>query len=69
MLDVESKFNYEMTVAWVWVDVDGDEDDDLLLYFDPRDLDLDESDRQATLTGLTNDGVPIEGTDRVKVKE
>ena len=55
--------------AWVWVDVDGDEEDDLLLYFDPRDLDLDESDRQATLTGLTNDGVPIEGTDRVKVKE
>jgi hypothetical protein len=54
---------------WALVDVDGDDDDDLLLYFDPRDLDLDESDRQATLTGLTYDGTLIEGTDRVKVKE
>jgi hypothetical protein len=55
--------------GWVLMDVDGDDNDDLLLYFDPRDLDLDENDRQATLIGETFAGVPIEGTDRVKVKE
>ena len=54
---------------WSLADVDGDGDDDLLLTFDPRHLELDVDDREAILTGETFDGVPIEGTDKVKVKE
>jgi hypothetical protein len=50
-------------------DVDRDGDDDLVLYFKIQQLDLDEHSTEATLTGETFDGVPIEGTDRVKVKE
>ncbi len=48
-------------------DVDSDGDLDLLLYFRARLLDLDASDTEATLTGDTLDGTPIEGTDTVKV--
>jgi parallel beta-helix repeat protein len=50
-------------------DVDRDGDSDLVLYFKIQQLDLDENSKEATLTGETYDGVPIEGTDRVKVKE
>ncbi len=55
--------------GWSLVDVDGDGDEDLLLIFDPRHLELDVDDNEATLTGETFDGRLIEGADRVKVKE
>jgi hypothetical protein len=54
---------------WSLADVDGDGDDDMLLTFDPRHLELDVDDREATLTGETFDGRLIEGTDRVLIKE
>ena len=54
---------------WGLIDVDGDGDDDLLLTFNPRHLVLDANDREAFLTGATDEGVPIEGTDKVKIKE
>ena len=51
-------------------DVDNDGDDDLLLYFYPADMvDLTPDSRGATLTGMTFEGRPFEGTDRVRVKE
>jgi hypothetical protein len=49
-------------------DVDGDGDADLLLTFYPADMvELDEDSKSATLVGVTYDGRPIQGTDRVKV--
>ena len=48
-------------------DVDGDGDTDLLLHFRTQDLDLDENSTEATLTGETTDGMPIEGTDSVNI--
>ena len=43
---------------------------DLLLSFYPAEMvDLTLSSKKATLTGETFGGIPMEGTDRVKVKE
>jgi hypothetical protein len=55
-------------VRWAMDDVDRDDDLDLVLYFQKQDLNLDETSTEATLTGETYGGIPIEGTDRVKVK-
>ena len=50
-------------------DVDGDGVDDLLVYFYATEMvDLDEDSTEATLTGQTEGGVLIEGTDDVKVR-
>ena len=55
-------------VGFSIVDVDQDGHDDVLLDFRARDMvDLDEDSTEATLTGETLGGVPIEGTDEVKV--
>jgi Ca-activated chloride channel family protein len=48
-------------------DVDGDGDDDMLFHFARLDLDLDGTSTEATLTGETEGGVPIQGTDSVRI--
>jgi hypothetical protein len=48
-------------------DVDGDGDEDLLFHFKTQELDLDENSAEATLTGATDSGQPIEGTDTVNI--
>lgn len=52
---------------WVMEDVDGDGDMDMLFHFKTQDLNLDEDSTEATLTGETIDGIPIEGTDTVNI--
>ena len=49
-------------------DVDLDGYEDLVLHFKTQELDLDESDTEATLTGQTYGGVLFEGTDSVRIK-
>ncbi len=49
-------------------DVDGDGDLDLLFHFNTQELeDLDEDSTEATLTGATYSGQPIQGTDTVNI--
>jgi len=55
---------------WTMEDVDSDGDLDLLLNFRIRELELDETSTEATLTGVTfphAGGLPIEGTDMVRI--
>jgi len=52
-------------VRWAMEDVDGDGDMDMLFHFDTQALNLDASSTEATLTGNTTDGTPIQGTDTV----
>jgi len=54
-------------VRWTIEDVDGDGDMDLLFHFKTQELDLDENSTEATLTGSTYDGDPIQGTDTVNI--
>ena len=54
-------------VRWVMCDMDGDGDMDILFHFKTQELDLDENSTEATLTGNTYCGLPIEGTDTVKI--
>ena len=54
-------------LRWVIEDVDGDGDVDLLFHFKTQDLDLDGDSTEATLTGDTTDGQPIQGTDTVNI--
>jgi len=49
------------------VDVDYDGDVDMLLYFNTRDLNLDEYSTDATLIGKTIYGFVITGTDSVSI--
>ena len=48
-------------------DVDGDRDKDMLFFFMVKSLNLDENSTEATLSGLTRDGEPFEGTDSVRI--
>ena len=54
-------------VRWTQEDVDGDGDMDMLFYFRTEDLDLTEESTEATLTGTTDDGRVIQGTDTVNI--
>ena len=54
-------------LRWVMEDVDLDGDMDLLFFFKNQELELDENSTEATLTGLTFEGVPILGQDAVVV--
>ena len=49
------------------IDVDHDGDKDLLLYFNTQDLNLNKDSTRATLTGTTDDGIDIVGTDSVTI--
>ncbi len=50
-----------------WEDVDGDGDVDLMLHFLIQNIGLGQGDTQACLTGLTFDGMSIEGCDSVRI--
>ncbi|MEM2998615.1 MAG: hypothetical protein QW542_06685, partial [Thermoproteota archaeon] len=61
------KFADASPVRWRMEDVDGDGDMDMLFHFNTRDLNLDSTSTEATLTGYTTWGNPITGTDSVKI--
>jgi hypothetical protein len=48
-------------------DIDHDRDKDTIFYFWIPSLKLDENSTEATLSGLTRDGEPFEGTDSVSI--
>ena len=54
-------------LRWAREDVDYDGDLDLVFHFKTRELNLDLESTEATLTGLTFDGIPFEGTDTVNI--
>ena len=54
-------------LKWAFEDVDYDGDIDLILHFNTQELTLTEGDTEATLIGETVAGVPIEGTDSIKI--
>jgi hypothetical protein len=54
-------------LRWVMEDVDHDGDVDLLFHFRTQELNLDRNSAEATLTGMTFDETPIQGTDTVKI--
>ena len=54
-------------VRWTMEDVDDDGDLDLLFHFKTQELNLTEDRTEATLTGMTYDGQPVEGTDTVNI--
>jgi hypothetical protein len=54
-------------LRWTMEDVDGDGDMDLLFHFKTQELNLTETSTEATLTGSTFGGQPIEGTDTVNI--
>jgi len=54
-------------VRWTPEDIWGDGYVDLLLFFKTQDLNLTESSTEATLTGETYGGQPIEGTGSVNI--
>lgn len=56
-----------LSIRWVKEDVDGDGDLDLLFHFKTQKLNLDENSIEATLTGTTYGGNPVQGT-RYKVQ-
>jgi len=54
-------------VRWRLCDVDNDGDVDMLYHFKTQELNLDKSSIDATLTGQTNSGNVIAGTDTVRI--
>ena len=54
-------------LRWTMCDVDGDGDEDMLFHFKTQELNLDENSTEAVLTGQTNDGDDISGTDDVRI--
>jgi len=54
-------------VRWTIEDVDADGDLDMLFHFKMQELNLDETSSEATLTGTTDDGISIKGTDSVNI--
>jgi len=54
-------------LRWAMEDVDGDGDVDMVLHFKTQTLNLSSSSTEATLTGSTLGGMPIEGTDSVRI--
>jgi len=60
-------FSDAQPVRWVIEDVDDDGDLDLLFHFKTQELNLTKSSTEATLTGWTYGGNPIEGTDTVNI--
>ncbi len=53
---------------WAMEDVDGDGDEDKVFHFKTQELvELDEDSTEASLIGVTDDGLPFEGTDTVNM--
>ena len=55
------------SLMWSFKDLNGDGLLDLVLHFDAKDLNLTETDENAVLNGNTFDGIPITGSDSVKI--
>ena len=64
---VTVSFEGASPIRWAVEDVDGDGDLDLILRFKTQEVGLVGSDTEATLTGMTFDGIPIGGTDSVRI--
>ena len=54
---------------WSFKDLNGDGLMDLVLHFDAKDLKFTETDERAVLNGKTLDGIPIVGSDKVKIRK
>ena len=54
-------------LRWTLCDVDDDGDVDMLFHFKTQELNLDENSTEAELTGQTNGGDDISGTDDVRI--
>jgi hypothetical protein len=61
------RFADAQMVRWTLEDVDSDGDLDMLFHFKTQDLDLTQDSAEAILTGETNIGQSIEGTDTVRI--
>ncbi len=54
-------------MRWAMEDVDYDSDEDMLFHFKTQELNLAPDSTEATLTGETNNGLRITGTDTVNI--
>jgi len=54
-------------VRWTLGNVDGDGDYDMLFHFRTQELNLNANSTEATLTGETEDGQRISGTDKIRI--
>ena len=61
------KFADASPLKWKMTDVDFDGDIDVLLFFNTQALNLDETSTEGTLTGKTDAGIDIIGTDSVSI--
>lgn len=61
------EFAGALPLRWAMCDVDDDGDLDIVFHFKTQDLSLDENSTEAELTGQTNDGDDISGTDDVRI--
>ena len=56
-----------LPLHWALQDADSDGDLDLVFHFKTQELNLNRDSTEATLTGETFDGLPVQGTDAVKI--
>lgn len=61
------EFAGALPLRWTLEDVDDDGDEDMLFHFKTQELNLDENSTEAELTGQTNGGDDISGTDDVRI--
>lgn len=61
------EFAGALPLRWTLCDVDDDGDEDMLFHFKTQELNLDENSTEAELTGQTNGGDDISGTDDVRI--
>ena len=61
------EFTGAAPLRWAFEDVDNDGDQDLVLHFKTQELDLDKNSTSAELTGETFNGIPLGGSDAVRI--
>jgi hypothetical protein len=61
------EFAGALPLRWTLCDVDDDGDEDMIFHFKTQELKLDENSTEAELTGQTNGGDDISGTDEVRI--